>query len=441
MAELMRFRQMRSPQRRIPPPESLLDLSQTNDPPIEKVNRLRSLAFPTPERPEGAPAEPASPDPLAPVELPLQLGSLTALSSYLLSNSAAADGLMSLDRWLAGFDEARQASQEPDVGALRTEVGSLLGGHLPPDGTEDWAALRTLLADLLYQALVLNAQGAPVVIVDVQSALVRLLLVTGLVDLLLADPSSVSSSVDVWNALRWRTVTLPDSVIAILLELRTKRGAVLARKPAFADLYITREEWDHYEASEIASIENILGGESKRHVHLLVNETQTTTTTDTSKTTTQSQDVTTTDQSQLQQQSSADVSLAVHVDGSVNTSASYGPVSVQAHVGGSLDYSSKTANAKATTQSHESVARAVNSVVQSTRSIRTTSTLSRDVNKEVHAFDNSGSTDPVVGVYRWVDQIQNVELDRYPHRFLMEFEIPSRVPGRAGCTRTTPAGG
>jgi hypothetical protein len=358
------------------------------------------------------------------VPVPPNLQDLTALEQYLTTNNQAAAGLLALDEWLAGFNLASATSQQPAVGALIAEVKSLLGAELPPNSTAPLDALRMLLAELLYNALVLNAQGSIFALIDVQGKLVRLLLVAALVNLLLANPTPIQSTADVWNALRWRTVVLPDAVVALLLEIRKKRGAVLARKPGFADLYITREEWDHYEAAEIASIENILSGELKRHVHVLVNQTQTATTTDTSKTSTQSQDVTTTDQTQLQQQSSADVSLAVHVDASVDTSGSYGPMSVTAHVGGSLDYSNKAANSRAMAQSHETVARAVNSVVQSTRLIRSVSTLSRDVNKEIHEIDNRQQTQPVVGVYRWVDQIQNVELDKYPHRFIMEFEIP-----------------
>jgi hypothetical protein len=426
MGELMRFRQVRLPQRRVPPPVSILDLSQKSDPSPATLKQLQSLSTTTPptERnlPEAGGTTPRSL--VIPAAVPPHLASLTALEQYLTTNNQAAAGLLALDEWLAGFNLASATSRQPEVAALKAQVKSLLGAELPPNSTTQLDALRTLLTELLYNTLVLNAQGPVLTLVNVQSELVRLILVGALVDLLLANPTPIQSTADIWNALRWRTVVLPDAVIALLLEMRKKKGAVLARNPGFADLYITREEWDHYEAAEIASIENILSGELKRHVHILVNQTRTTTTTDTSKTSTQSQDVTTTDQTQLQQQSSADVSLAVHVDASVNTSGSYGPVSLTAHVGGSLDYSNKTANSKAMAQSHETVARAVNSVVQSTRLIRSVSTLSRDVNKEIHEFDNRKQTEPVVGVYRWVDQIQNVELDKYPHRFLMEFEIP-----------------
>jgi IPT/TIG domain len=420
MGELMRFRQTRSPQRRVPAPESILKLDTGGDPSPAKIKQMRSMV-PAPAHPPGSSG---GRNPVGAISIPPYFASRTALLQYLTDQSAAAAGLAALDEWLAGFNRATATSQQPAVAALKTQVKAVLGNYLPPHSTTEWDALRKLLTETLYTALVTNAAQPSVTLVDAQNQLTRLLLVGGLVDLLLANPSPVRASADIWNALRWRTLVLPDAVIALLMQLRTNRGAFLARKPSFADLYITREEWDHYEAAEIASIENIMGRESKNHVHVLVNQTRAATTTDTSKTTTQSQDTTTTDQTQLQQQSSSDVSLAVHVDASVNTSGQYGPVAVTAHVGGSLDYSNNTANSQATTQSHETVARAVNSVVQSARLVRSVSTLSRDVNRESHKFDNTKHTEPVVGVYRWVDQIHNVELDKYPHRFLMEFEIP-----------------
>ena len=252
----------------------------------------------------------------------------------------------------------------------------------------------------------------------------RCLLVIGLVNDLQQNPSPIQTPDDVYAALRWRTLVLPDVISVILLLIRSQRAAVLVRNPGFADLYITREEWDHYEAAEIASIENILQGELKNRVHVLVNQTQVTTTTETTTTTVKEQDSTTTDQTQLQQQSSSDISLAAQASGQVDTSGLYGTTQVNTHLGGSLNYSTSSATSRATTQSHETVARAVSKIEQTTRQVRSVSTLTREKDREEHKFDNIQGEQPVVGIYRWVDQIQNVELDRYPNRFLMEFEIP-----------------
>jgi IPT/TIG domain-containing protein len=427
MGEIMRWRLARSAQRRIPADVSLLALDGGGAYQLSAntLRRLQSLqnapdaaAYTTyvqiltdissiTQYLTTAPAANARAAPAAAAPTPIPN---TALTAFL--------ALIQLDRWLASQQDA------PLVADLNTEVSGLLAPYL---GTPTWTNIHTLLDEFFYAALIISAYsmsvGDPFPLTEVLGWLCRMILVVGLVDLQQLAPSPLLVPNDIYNALRWRTPVLPDSIALILSLIRMRNQAVIVRKPGFADLYITREEWDHYEPAEIASIENILSYETKSHVQVLVNRTQTSTTVDTSTTTVKEQDTTTTDLTQLQQQSTSDISIAAHVDGQVDTSGQYGPTQVNTHLGGSLDYSSATSTSKSITQSHETVARAVNRVEQTTRQIRTVSTMTESVDKEVHKFNNQTDSD-VVGIYRWVDQIQNVELDRYPHRFLMEFQIP-----------------
>jgi hypothetical protein len=422
MGEIMRWRLARSAQRRIPADVSLqnLDGGGTYQITANTLTQLQSL-----QNGADAAAYPAY------VEI---LSSIASVQQYLTVAPAAppAGGpsavpaaalpafvaLMQLDRWLAS------RSDEPSLVDLNSEVTGLLSAYL---GTATWTSVHTLLNEFFYAALILSAYtsstGVPLLLTEVLGWLCRLILVVGVVDLLEQAPSPLQAPPGVYNTLRWRTPVLPDTVVLILTALRLRNRAILVRKPGFADLYITREEWDHYEAAEIASIENILAGETKSHVHVLVNRTEVSTTVDTTTTTVKEQDTTTTDLTQLQQQSTSDISIAAQVSGQVDTSGLYGPTQVNTHLAGSLDYSSAQSNSKSLTQSHETVSRAVNKVEKTTRQIRTVSTITQELDKEEHKFDNQ-TVQPIVGIYRWVDQIQNVELDRYPHRFLMEFELP-----------------
>jgi hypothetical protein len=306
--------------------------------------------------------------------------------------SQAFAALLALDRWLASQGDA------PTVVDLTAEVNSLLSVVL---GTATWTMMHTLLEEIFYAALIISAHsrasGNPLRLTEPLGWLCRLILVVGLVDLLEAAGSPLQIPQDIYAALRWRSPVLPDAITVILAALRRRNGATLVRKPGFADLYITREEWDRYEAAEIASIENILAHETKSHVHVLVNRTQTTTTTDTTTATTKEQDTTTTDLSQLQQQASSDITIAAHVNAQVDTSGQYGPTQVTTHLGGSLDYSNAQATSKSITQSHETVARAVNKVEKITRQVRTVSTMTEQIDKEKHKFDNQTNL-PVVGI-------------------------------------------
>ncbi|PYQ41024.1 MAG: hypothetical protein DMF77_17110 [Acidobacteria bacterium] len=126
---------------------------------------------------------------------------------------------------------------------------------------------------------------------------------------------------------------------------------------------------------------------------------------------------------ELQQHAQNETDLAVHVAAQVEVEASYGPVHIAATVGGSMDYSQKQSEDHAYQQSREVVTRAVKRVEETVKTAKATRSLQRSVQKDKHALNNTEST-AVLGIYRWVDKVQRLQLFRYPHRFLLEFEIP-----------------
>jgi hypothetical protein len=188
-------------------------------------------------------------------------------------------------------------------------------------------------------------------------------------------------------------------------------------------LFVVRDEWNRYEAGEIAHIENILPHESKKRALTQLTETEQTTSTTTAIASTEEQDSQTTDRLEIQQHAQTETDLGVHVAAQVEVSGSYGAMQIAATVGGSFDFSQKSSDDHAFQQSHEMVSRAVKRVEQRVTTARTTRTLQRTTEVNKHALDNT-SANRVVGIYRWVDKIQRLQLFRYPHRLLLEFEIP-----------------
>jgi hypothetical protein len=201
--------------------------------------------------------------------------------------------------------------------------------------------------------------------------------------------------------------------------------SLLARRPGVADLYVVREEWSKYVPGEIAHIENVMASETRERSHTHITETEQTTTIDQETSKSEQRDNQTTDRFDLNQQSSSDSRLNIHVDGSVDTSGQYGPTKVNTHLGGSLDYALNQSQSQATTTAHETVARAVVSVEQRVREIRTTRSLERFEELNKHAFTNNASdAKHISGIYRWADKLKRVQIFRYPHRFILEFQIP-----------------
>jgi hypothetical protein len=228
MSDLVRFRVARAPQRRIPDPVSLVEVgpSKLIDAWLESQDLAQLAAGYLGDL--GVTARTA--------QLELDDGDLARPFAR----------LRALDRELA------RAGNRPTVKEVTDTVRDLFD-QAPRELVQDpwWLQLRGLISEALVAATVVTVTP------DLRSDLTRLLLVAGLVEALSLANSPVKQPGDVYWALRWRTVVLPE---ALLVRLREARP-VLARRPGFADLYVVRDEWNRYEPGEIAHIESVLPGE------------------------------------------------------------------------------------------------------------------------------------------------------------------------------------
>jgi len=126
----------------------------------------------------------------------------------------------------------------------------------------------------------------------------------------------------------------------------------------------------------------------------------------------------------LQVTTSQDVQTNIHAEGQVDTQSDFGPTQVTTHLGGSIDNATHDSTSRATTTASESVSREVNKVSQIATVSRRTTTTARTTVINTHEFDNSAGKESITGIYRWVNEVRRVQTVRYPHRFLLEFEIP-----------------
>jgi hypothetical protein len=338
---------------------------------------------------------------------------------------AILDGLRDADEWLraqgnrpSGADLDHQiqllceASDNPNVGAL-TSSGN-------------WQSAIDAMTESLSACLIVarpdSGQQGWNDFLALASTLTRRLLVAGLVEWRVTNPAIADASA-IYAALHDRTVTLPGAAAGSGGSSAAARG-VLARSPGFSDLYVVKSEWSCYVAGEIAHIDNVMSGELRRRRHMRLDETETTQTTDVYSDTTEERDTQTTDRFTLDAQASTETQLKLNIAASVDTSGQYGPTHVNTHVGGSFDYSDDESRKVATNQAHEIVTRAVSKVEQSVRDVRTTRTLNRIRETNLHSYDATHIDHHIVGMYRWVDKIERLQIFRYPHRYVLEFEIP-----------------
>jgi len=248
--------------------------------------------------------------------------------------------------------------------------------------------------------------------------IVRLLLVIGLVEVIAARGDLDRDAVA--DALRTRIVTLPPWLVEAFGLGRSR----LARRPSVADLFLVREEWTRFELGEIAHIENVLKGETKKSLMERTDETEVTTTAERASDRFEERDNQTTDRFELKQEAQRDADLALHVEGKLDVAAQYGTAKIDSHVGASFDYAVEESQKRAVTQARESVARAVSRVEERIREQRVSRALTRFHTADRHALVNDKGDDHVTGIYRWVDKIKTVQVFRYPHRLIFEFEVP-----------------
>lgn len=297
-----------------------------------------------------------------------------------------------------------------------------LAALLPGDWREEvktveWETIRTSLGESVVAALVRKAGAASV------EALERLLRLHVLVSELAADRSrhgsgrTITTAADVRAALRKRVVVPKRSIP------RAKGTQQLVRKPGITDLYLVKDEWNRYEPGELARVVNILPGETLDNRLRHFEETDRTTTSATETTTTQQTEQAQTTSSTLSQTSTNDASLNIGAQGQVETSGQYGPTHVSTSVGAQLQASMSSSESHAQTIGMQTVQRAVKTVSETVLKSQTTRTRVSDKSFEEHKLENSGDA-PVVGLYRWLLEIHRVQLERYPNRFVIDFEIP-----------------
>jgi hypothetical protein len=370
-----------------------------------------------------------------------------------------------LSAWLRVRDDrvtvAELVNDSPLAGVLADRDG--ISTHGPEEGPQDnlWVELRVRLAESFVVAM-LQEDADP----SVAPALNRLLLVAGLAvaiwlgplgdggdgsggspDVLAlagnggpgdggttdgdgtADEAAAAERKNIHAALHLRRVLLPEWLSRYPeLTRRDREGLLrrsqLVREPAVSDYYVVEDEWARYEAAEIAYIENVLPRETKSRVHVRQTETETTTTAETERTEVTEKDTQQTDSTEFSAATQTEMNLSFGLDLSVDTQGQYGPTAVQTHLAAQVDGSLETAQQTAFRVSREVTARAGSRVAETTRTARTTRSLTRITETNQHGLSNGDSDLPVVGMYRWVEQIRRLRVMRYPNRYLLEFLVP-----------------
>lgn len=222
------------------------------------------------------------------------------------------------------------------------------------------------------------------------------------------------------------------------------KGSGNIKPIGMADLKVVQSQLLKYELGEVAHIENILAGETKKRTfrnfnrseQTLLEESESSSETEKETQTTERFELHTEAAKVLQEdyQSSSEDQKQSSIGLSVT--ASYGPVS--ASFNANMDKSSVDSEASSTSQVESNrnstdyaknvMSRALSRVIQRTRTQKTVTTIVESEDTTEHGYDNTapegGTANNIAGVYRWLDKYYINKVVNYGKRLMFEFVIP-----------------
>jgi len=194
------------------------------------------------------------------------------------------------------------------------------------------------------------------------------------------------------------------------------------------DLLIVRQNLLKYEPGEIAHIENILKGESKKKEHRTLDRTEETIFEETETTTETEQELQTTDRYELQNEVSRTIAEETSWEAGGMVSGTYLGATNVVNYGAHGNYANYKAtedsSLSASTFAKEVISRSLQKIQERVLRSRSRTRISEVEVINTHEFDNKEGEGHVTGVYRWVDKFYQAQIVNFGKREMLEFMIP-----------------
>lgn len=197
----------------------------------------------------------------------------------------------------------------------------------------------------------------------------------------------------------------------------------IARYVGISDLMVVRQIHTRYEPGEISHIENVLPHENFSRQFRRTVSLETFEETETEKIESSERELQTSTRSELRNEIRRNLSERLQFE--AGASVTYTGPNIEASVDAGFAYERaiEEANEAAVSFSREVIDRAASSLEERTRDYRSTRRRTDTEDFSTRGIAN-GSSDAVVGIYRWVDRILGFEVVNYDRRPLMEFILP-----------------
>lgn len=255
--------------------------------------------------------------------------------------------------------------------------------------------------------------------------------------------------------------TAPDPAAMDQQRLSRLMDAVICVHPVFAyliayyrpfnfvrpvgigDLKVVKQWLCKYEAAEIAHVENVLLGESKKRAHRSLNRTEQTTFAAEESVEETRKDLETADRYELAKEIESTVQQDLGVELSGSVSGSYGVTQFTVNAGVSYSESSTDSMRSTSNFAKDVVSKTASRIERTVRQERTLKILAETEETNEHGIDNKLGTAHVVGIYRWLQKRYKAQVFNYGKRLMFEVLIPEPaafVQYAAEINRTASAG-
>ncbi|WP_448624796.1 hypothetical protein [Geodermatophilus sp. URMC 64] len=200
--------------------------------------------------------------------------------------------------------------------------------------------------------------------------------------------------------------------------------AGMVRPPGIGELLSVRREHDEYVLGTITYIENVLSGETRERTHRRLDRTEEQTFFETERTVVDERDLQSTERFSLETETRNEVNAQVQLQVGAQVSGSYGTVQASASFGYTSSSATSNATRTATTTARETVDRAVKRVAERTLERRQRITIREIEETNRHQLTNGDSQPNKAGIYRFVDDVQEVGAYSYGLRLMFEVHVP-----------------
>ena len=214
----------------------------------------------------------------------------------------------------------------------------------------------------------------------------------------------------------------PTPLIPVLDSIPHTHGNVA---PAgIADLLVVRQQLVRYEGADVAHIENILKGESKKREHSTRRETEEFSLRESETTTSEERELESTSRFEMSRETSETIREDASLKAGLSVSGKYGPaVEFSASAEGSVSRSKEEATRSAATFSQDVTERSATKITERVLERSSLRVTNEVIEKNTHELNNSNGTRHISGVYQWVNKVYQAQMFNYGIRTMYDFMV------------------